>query len=169
MSEQSRPPQDSPPAELPMGSTPEETAAMVNEVAAEGWAKTLGLVCLRASADEVVGEVEVGPEHLQPYGLVHGGVYASILETLASVGAAIAAHPRGQSVVGLENHTTFLRAVRSGRLRATVTPLARGRRTHVWQGTIVDDAAKIAATGSVRLLCLEPGTVGGIHPRESRE
>jgi uncharacterized protein (TIGR00369 family) len=66
---------------------------------------------------------------------------------------------RGQTVVGLENHTSFLRAVRSGRLRAVALPLTRGRRTQVWEATVTDEEGRIAATGRVRLMCLDEGTV----------
>ncbi len=62
---------------------------------------------------------------------------------------------RGQSVVGLENNTSFLRATREGVLRATARPLARGRRSQVWEGTITDEAGRVVAAGRVRLLALE--------------
>ncbi|MGO9838900.1 MAG: PaaI family thioesterase [Polyangiaceae bacterium] len=124
-----------------------------------GWNSAMGLNFVSASADEVVAECEVGPQHCQPHGIVHGGVYASMVETVASVGAALHAMPHGQSVVGLENHTSFLRAVRSGTLRATARPLTRGRRTQVWESTITDASGRVAATGRVRLLCLEADAV----------
>jgi uncharacterized protein (TIGR00369 family) len=106
--------------------------------------------------------VPVGPQLTQPYGLVHGGVYSSIVETLASVGAALFAMQKGQTTVGLENTTSFLRAVRSGTLFGISRPLHRGRATQVWEVEIRGDDGKLAATGRVRMLCLEPGaTVAG--------
>jgi uncharacterized protein (TIGR00369 family) len=123
-----------------------------------GFNVALGLVFTQASPDEVCCEVAVGPHLVQPYGLVHGGVYASIVETLASVGAAMFAMPRGQSTVGLENTTSFLRAVRGGKLLGVARPLHRGRATQVWEVEIRGDDGKLAATGRVRVLCLEPGT-----------
>jgi uncharacterized protein (TIGR00369 family) len=64
--------------------------------------------------------------------------------------------PRKQSVVGLENNTSFVRAVRTGaRLHAVSTPITRGRRTQVWEARVLDDQEQIVATGRVRLLCLE--------------
>jgi 1,4-dihydroxy-2-naphthoyl-CoA hydrolase len=122
-----------------------------------GFEVALGLTFTRVTPDEVVCEVPVGPQLLQPYGLVHGGVYASIIETLASVGAAVFAMPRGQTAVGLENTTSFLRAVRSGQLVGTARPLHRGRQSQVWEVEIRGDDGKLAATGRVRMLCLEPG------------
>ena len=65
---------------------------------------------------------------------------------------------RGQSVVGLENHTSFIRAVRNGRVRVTATPLTRGRRSQVWEATARDDEGRIISTGRVRLICFDPGS-----------
>ena len=122
----------------------------------EGWLHAMGISITHATQDEVRAEMTVGPEHLQGYGIVHGGVHCGLIESLASIGAALYALPRGQSVVGLENNTSFIRAVRTGaKLRAVSTPITRGRRTQVWEARIVDDEDRIVATGRVRLLCLE--------------
>jgi 1,4-dihydroxy-2-naphthoyl-CoA hydrolase len=127
-----------------------------------GFEVAIGLVFTRYSAEEVACEVPVGPHLTQPYGLVHGGVYAAIVETLASVGAALDVMPRGQTAVGLENTTSFLRAVRTGTLHGVATALQRGRRSQVWNVEIRGDDGKLAATGRVRMLCLEPGaSIGG--------
>ena len=123
----------------------------------DGWSKAMGLRFVSATADEVVAELEVGAPHRQPYGLVHGGVHAGLVETVASVGAGLHAMARGRTIVGLENHTSFLHAVREGVLRVRGLPLTRGRTTQVWEGTITDATGRIAATGRVRFLCLEPG------------
>lgn len=120
-----------------------------------GFNRAMGLRFVRATVEEVVGECQVGPQHHQPYGIVHGGVYAGMVETLCSVGAALIALPRGQSVVGLENHTTFLRAVREGTLRCTARPLSTGRRSQVWEGAVHDERGRLVASGRVRLLCLD--------------
>jgi len=122
-----------------------------------GFNTALGLTFVRASAEEVACEVPVAPHLQQPYGLVHGGVYASIIETCASVGAALYSMPKGQTTVGLENTTSFLRAVRTGKLLGVARPLHRGRQTQVWEVEVRGDDGKLAATGRVRMLCLEPG------------
>lgn len=144
-----------------MSDEPKDFSEMLNAHRG-GWNAAMGLRFLRATADEVIAELEVGAVHQQPYGIVHGGVHAGVIETLASTGAALSAGARGQSVVGLENNTSFIRAVRKGKLVATATPVTRGRHTQVWQGTIVDAEGRVVATGRVRLLCLEPGAeLGG--------
>jgi 1,4-dihydroxy-2-naphthoyl-CoA hydrolase len=123
-----------------------------------GWNEAMGVKFVTASADEVVAEIEVDRRHHQPYGIVHGGVYAGLIETLASTGGALAAMARGQVVVGLENHTSFIRAARAGRVRFTATPITRGRTSQVWEGTARDDEGHVLATGRVRLLCLAGGS-----------
>ena len=92
----------------------EDFAAIMNRL--PGWVREMGVTILEASADEVTCEWEVSEKHHQGYGIVHGGVHCGAIETVASIGAALVAMPRGQRVVGLENSTSFVRAVRSGRL-----------------------------------------------------
>ncbi len=132
----------------------EDLAELLNGLR-DGWNEAMGLWLVRATADEVVAELEVGPQHRQAYGIVHGGVHAGIIETVASIGAALHALPRGQSVVGLENHTSFLHAVREGKLKVVARPLTRGRRSQLWEGTVSDATDRLVARGTVRLLCLE--------------
>jgi 1,4-dihydroxy-2-naphthoyl-CoA hydrolase len=137
------------------------SVAMLN-AARGGFEVALGLTFTVATADEVACEVPVGLHLLQPYGLIHGGVYASIVETLASVGAALYALPRRQPTVGLENTTSFLKAVRGGKLIGTAKPLHRGRTTQVWEVEVRGDDGELAVTCRVRMLCLEPGaSIGG--------
>jgi len=122
-----------------------------------GWNRAMGLRFVRASADECVGELIVGEQHLQPYGIVHGGVHAGIIEAACSTGAALAAMAHGRTVVGLENSTSFVHAARGGTLRVTATPITRGKRTQVWEATVADEHDRVLARGRVRLLCLEAG------------
>ncbi len=136
---------------------PVDVSAMLNANLG-GWNTAMGLRFTHATTEACTAELEVGPQHLQPYGIVHGGVHAGIIEAACSTGAAIVAMGRGQSVVGLENATSFVAAARGGTLRVTATPVTRGRRTQVWQATVTDAAGKTLATGRVRLLCLEAGT-----------
>lgn len=122
-----------------------------------GFNDMLDLRFVSASYEEVVAEVPVTPSLHQPYGLVHGGVYSAMIETLASVGAALNAAANGRTAVGLENATTFLKAVRDGTLTGRATPLTRGRRTQVWEVRVTDDDDRLVAHGRVRMLCLEGG------------
>ena len=123
-----------------------------------GWDTAMGFRYVRVSRDEVVVEYDVAEVHKQPYGIVHGGVHCGVVEAVCSTGAGIDAMARGQSVVGLENHTSFVRAVRGGTITVTATPVTRGRRVQLWEAVCRDEGGKVVATGRVRLLCLDPGS-----------
>jgi 1,4-dihydroxy-2-naphthoyl-CoA hydrolase len=135
-------------------SGPEDIAAMVNDL--PGWVREMDIRITAASADAVTCEWTVAEKHLQAYGIVHGGVYCGVIETLASVGAALVAMPRAQRVVGLENSTSFIRAVRAGtRLVGEARPVTRGRSSQMWEATVTDPDGKLVAKGHVRLLCID--------------
>lgn len=110
----------------------------------------LGEEVVEASGDKVVVSCRVRPELHQPYGILHGGVYCSIVEGAASLGGALWLGDQGY-VVGVVNTTNFIRATREGTLTATATPLQRGRTQQLWQVEIVDDEGRLAAHGQVRL------------------
>ena len=115
-----------------------------------GFLGELGAVFGELSADRVTMTVAVTPRLHQPYGIVHGGVYATIVETLASVGAAIWFGERG-TVVGVANHTNFLRSARTGTLHGLGTPIHRGRTQQLWLVEVSDDDERVLARGEVRL------------------
>ncbi len=110
----------------------------------------LGLRMTEVSGDRVVGTWEASSKHHQPYGIVHGGVHCSVVETLASVGAAAWLGDRGK-VVGVNNNTDFYRAVSEGRLTSTATPVHRGRSQQVWLVETLDEQGRMVARGQVRL------------------
>ena len=113
----------------------------------------LGVDFVEVSGDKVVATWVARPALHQPYGIVHGGVHCSVVETLASVGAAIwvGEQDPDAKVVGVNNNTDFYRAVSEGTLTSTATPLHRGRSQQVWVVETVDEAGKVASRGQVRL------------------
>ncbi|HEV7931387.1 MAG TPA: PaaI family thioesterase [Actinomadura sp.] len=115
-----------------------------------GFEKVLGIEHVELTADRVVLTCEITPDLLQPYGILHGGVHCSLVETAASYGAAVWFGDRGH-VVGVANHTNFLRAARSGLLRVVATPVHRGRTQQLWQVAITDETGRDVARGEVRL------------------
>ncbi len=145
-----------------MSDDPQRAAESLLRQYTAGLDVALGFRLVTVTRDEVVLEYDVAARHLQPYGIVHGGVHCAAVETACSTGAGVDAIARGQAVVGVENHTSFIRAARGGRIRVTATPVTRGRRSQVWEATARDDQGRIVATGRVRLLCLDPGSdLGG--------
>lgn len=118
----------------------------------KGFDSELGLTYLELTPDGGRAELEISDKLLQPWGIVHGGVYCSIVESLASVSGQIwLSQHGGGNVVGVNNNTDFLRAIESGRVTAVSTPIHRGRRQQLWLITITDEKDRPVARGQVRL------------------
>ena len=118
--------------------------------------RSIGIEIVSARLDEVVGIVDLDAAvHTQAWGITHGGVYCSIVETLASLGAAINVAAEGKTCAGIENQTSFLRSISGGRVRGVATPVQRGRQMHLWQVEIHDDQQRVIAHGRVRLVIRE--------------
>lgn len=111
----------------------------------QGFDRLYGLQILSCDDDVATAVVDVRDELLQPYGLIHGGVYAAIAESLASVATALGVMPEGMSAMGLSNSTSFLRPITSGRIHARAERHHRGRTTWVWDVTFTDDAGRNCA------------------------
>ena len=116
-----------------------------------GWSGAMKLRYTVATGDEVACEFEIDDQHLQPFGLVHGGVHCGVIETVTSIGASLHVRDRGQEAVGLENSTSFVRAATSGKLFAVAKPISRGRTNQLWEAWIRDEKDRLVAQGRVRL------------------
>jgi 1,4-dihydroxy-2-naphthoyl-CoA hydrolase len=117
-----------------------------------GFDHEIGLTYLDVSADGARARLEIHDKLLQPWGIVHGGVYCAIVESLASIaGHTWLSERGGGTVVGVNNNTDFLRAISSGTVYATTTPIHRGRRQQLWLTTIADEKDRVVARGQVRL------------------
>jgi 1,4-dihydroxy-2-naphthoyl-CoA hydrolase len=108
-----------------------------------------GLELEEASAELVRGRVAVRDELKQPAGLVHGGVYASMAEGLASLGTTIGVETDGKLGLGMSNHSTFMRPIDAGTIHAAARPLHRGRTTWVWDVELTDDDGRLCAISRV--------------------
>jgi uncharacterized protein (TIGR00369 family) len=109
----------------------------------------LGVRHFDIGEDSARSELAVRRELLQPWGLVHGGVYASIAESLASWATALAVFPSGHVALGQANSTYFLRPIREGTIHALATRRHRGRTTWVWDVDVTDDAGRLCASSRV--------------------
>ena len=119
------------------------------------YVRYLGLDLVEVTPDRVTGHWTAGSHLHQPYGILHGGAHCSVVETLASVGAATWLGDRGK-VVGVSNTTDFFRAVREGDLISVATPLHRGRSQQLWLVETRDAQDRMVARGQVRLQNLYP-------------
>ncbi|MGY1687961.1 PaaI family thioesterase [Geodermatophilus sp. SYSU D00867] len=124
----------------------------VDRSAASAFVAATGFDVAEVSGTRVTGTVELGPDHHTPWGVVHGGVYCTVIESAASIGASTAVADRGQFAVGVNNSTDFLRPVTAGRLDVVAEPVQQGRTLQLWlvQLTRAEDG-KLVARGQVRL------------------
>jgi 1,4-dihydroxy-2-naphthoyl-CoA hydrolase len=129
----------------------------VPEGIGNGFDSWLGLTYIEMTPDGGRARLEIHDKLLQPWGIVHGGVYCSIIESLASVTAHVwLSENGGGTVVGVNNNTDFLRAISAGTVTAVSTPIHRGRRQQLWLITITDDNDRLVARGQVRLQNIPP-------------
>ncbi|MCR5976765.1 hotdog fold thioesterase [Gordonia jinghuaiqii] len=113
----------------------------------------LGLEVVEAGPDRIVATMTITERHHQPFGIVHGGVYCAIGESVASMSAFLWLQDTGigGTAVGVNNNTDFLRSVGSGTVTATSTPIHRGRRQQLWAVDMVEQDGKLLAKTQVRL------------------
>jgi uncharacterized protein (TIGR00369 family) len=120
-----------------------------------GFDALYGLELLELNAELARGQVVVRDELKQPAGLVHGGVYASIAESLASFGTGVAMFPQGKLVMGLSNQTSFLRPITDGIIHAQARRRHQGRTTWVWDVEIHDDAGRLCVLARMTIAVRE--------------
>ncbi len=119
------------------------TESETGQFPAQGFDALYGLELREVAPERVVGEVRVRAELLQPFGLVHGGVYASIAESMASIGTHLAVMEDGRVAMGLSNQTSFLRPVLEGTIHAVATRKHAGASTWIWEVEMFDDAGRL--------------------------
>lgn len=122
----------------------------------------LGLELEEVSLDRVVAHLVCDERHQQPFGIVHGGVWCAVVESLASIGASVHAAEQGKQVVGVNNSTDFLRAHRRGRVDGVAEPVHVGRSQQLWHVVLSRaEDGKPVARGQVRLQNVDAAQLGG--------
>ncbi|HEY5886818.1 MAG TPA: PaaI family thioesterase [Acidimicrobiales bacterium] len=125
--------------------------------ASGAFVRAAGLELDEVSGTRVTGHIDLSDQHHTPWGIVHGGVYATAIESAASIGASAAVRERGMVAVGLTNTTHFLRSVTSGHARVEAEALNQGRSQQLWRVGVRDERDRLLAHGEVRLQNLDPG------------
>ncbi|HUZ09316.1 MAG TPA: PaaI family thioesterase [Acidimicrobiales bacterium] len=114
--------------------------------------RATGLHLNEIGAERVTGWIDLGPDQHQVFGIVHGGVYAAVVEESASFGAGLAVRAAGQQAVGVSNTTNFIRPMSTGRVMVEAVPLHQGRTQQLWEVRITRaEDGKPVALGQVRL------------------
>jgi uncharacterized protein (TIGR00369 family) len=118
---------------------------------ASDFVRAAGLIVEEVTASRVTGHLDLGPQHHTPWGIVHGGVYTTAIESAASIGASSAVRDQGLVAVGLTNTTHFLRSLTAGRVTVEAVALSQGRTQQLWRVDITDEPGRLIAHGEVRL------------------
>jgi uncharacterized protein (TIGR00369 family) len=126
------------------------------QAATRGFDRLYGLELLSCSDTEARAQVTVREDLKQPAGLVHGGVYASIAESIASLATALAVYDEGQMAMGQSNYTSFLRPITQGTVHAVATRVHRGRTSWVWDVRFSDDAERTCAVTRMTIAVRPP-------------
>ena len=121
----------------------------------KGMVQAVGIEFVEITKDKVVATMPVDERTRQPFGLLHGGASAALAETVASIGASLNLDPQKQMAVGIELNANHLRGKREGLVTATATPLHKGRRTHVWDIRIEDEAGRIVCASRCTLAVVD--------------
>jgi 1,4-dihydroxy-2-naphthoyl-CoA hydrolase len=125
-----------------------EAASLEN---AGAFLRAAGLIFEEITGTRVTGHLDLSADHHTPWGVVHGGVYTTAVESAASVGASEAVRDQAQVAVGLTNTTHFLRSVTEGRVSVEAVALSQGRTQQLWRIDITDESGRLIAHGEVRL------------------
>jgi uncharacterized protein (TIGR00369 family) len=137
-------------------SLPEHVDISIPYAPTTGFDGLLGLEIVELDTERARARLAVRDELKQPFGLVHGGVYASIAETLASVATAAAVSADGRVAVGLSNQTSFLRPITTGVIEAVATRRHRGRTTWVWEVEMLDGEGRVCTLTRMTIAVREP-------------
>ncbi|WUD77690.1 PaaI family thioesterase [Streptomyces sp. NBC_00510] len=129
----------------------ETTGPALDPEAAGAFLRAVGLRFDAISAQEVTAHLEVTEDHHTPWGITHGGLHTTVIESVASVGASHAVRSEGRFAVGVSNQTDFLLPYVKGRLDVRGTPLQQGRSLQLWLVVITDAEGRTIARGQVRL------------------
>ena len=131
---------------------PSGTVPDVSLETASRFVAASGLIIDEVTNTSVRGHADLGADHLTPWGVVHGGVYTTMVESAGSIGASHAVSERGEFAVGVHNATDFLRPTTGARVAVAGSALHQGRSQQLWEVIITDTSSdKVLARGQLRL------------------
>lgn len=128
-------------SETPPSATPAPSAV------AHPFADLIGMTVQRTGVGTATAQLSVGPDHLNPHGVLHGAVLFALIDTSMG-GAAVSVLDDGQRPVTIEIQTRFLRPVLSGTIRCEATVVKPGRRVVHLEARVIGEDGKFVATGS---------------------
>ena len=131
-------------------------AAKPEEIGRDGFGDLIGIEYLQMDPEEARARIEVSGRILQHVGLVHGGVYSALAESLCSAATWIAVQGDGMIAMGQSNSATFLRPITKGHVNAVGRARHRGRTTWIWDVDITDDDGRLCAVVRMTVAVRDP-------------
>ena len=127
----------------------------MNDAVPSGFAEDIGVEWLDLDPDGAKARIAIAPRHLQPYGIVHGGVHSSLAESLTSAATYMAVKDEGKIAIGQANDTSFLRPMSEGNINALAVARHRGSTTWLWDVEITDDQGRLCALSRMTIAVRE--------------
>jgi 1,4-dihydroxy-2-naphthoyl-CoA hydrolase len=122
-----------------------------DETVPAGFAEEIGTEWIDLDPDDARARIAVEQRHLQPYGIVHGGVYATLAESICSAATYAAVQNDGMVAMGQANDTTFLQPMGEGHINASAKARHRGRTTWIWDVEMSDDEGRVCALSRITI------------------
>ncbi|MFZ6052686.1 PaaI family thioesterase [Halocola ammonii] len=133
----------------------QEEKAQLERMSENTLLQSLGIEILSIEEGRISGRMPVDKRTHQPYGLLHGGASAALVETLGSIGSHFLIDQKQQLAVGIEVNTNHLKGVRSGSVVGEASILHRGRKSHVWNVDIKNENGELTATGRLTVMVVD--------------
>jgi 1,4-dihydroxy-2-naphthoyl-CoA hydrolase len=128
----------------------------LNEIGKNTLNENLGIEIIDFGKDFIKGKMPVDKRTKQPDGVLHGGASVALAETLGSIASFMVIKDTGKQIVGLEINANHLRAVRSGFVYGTATPIHIGRKTHIWEIRILNEEDKLVCISRFTSMIIDP-------------
>jgi 1,4-dihydroxy-2-naphthoyl-CoA hydrolase len=137
-----------------MSGVPEESLAKVH------FAELIGIEWIDADPDLARARIPIRDELRQPFGLMHGGVLSSLVESICSYATAGAVYDQGMAAMGQSINVTFMRPITEGFAEVHARARHRGRTTWVWECEVRDSEGRVCALSQMTI-AVRPRPEGG--------
>jgi uncharacterized protein (TIGR00369 family) len=121
----------------------------LNQICKNSFVEHLGIRFTSFDGTTITGIIDITPFHLQPQGVVHGGVYIAFAETIAGAGSALLVEKEGKAALGNTIQSQHISAMKQGRITAKGTLVHKGTFKHIWDVQITDDSGKLISLSRV--------------------
>ena len=131
------------------------TLESLNKLSTNTMVSHLGIEFTSIGEEHISAKMPVDHRTHQPLGLLHGGASVTLAETLGSVAATCCVDHNTQYCVGLDINANHVKSVKSGYVFGTTKPIHIGKRTHVWEIRIVNEANELVCISRITMAVID--------------